>query len=57
MRSRACGKYEVIVVAGGDGTFSDVINAIDTSRTPVAYLPLGSGNAMSMPWDTRVPAK
>jgi diacylglycerol kinase family enzyme len=39
-------KYDVIVVAGGDGTFSDVINAIDTSRTPVAYLPLGSGNAM-----------
>jgi diacylglycerol kinase family enzyme len=39
-------EYEVIVVAGGDGTFSDVINAIDTSRTPVAYLPLGSGNAM-----------
>ena len=39
-------KYEVIVIAGGDGTFSDVINAIDTSRTPVAYLPLGSGNAM-----------
>jgi diacylglycerol kinase (ATP) len=39
-------EYEVIVVAGGDGTFSDVINAIDTSRTPVAYLPLGSGNAL-----------
>ena len=39
-------EYEVIVVAGGDGTFSDVINAIDTSRRPVAYLPLGSGNAM-----------
>jgi diacylglycerol kinase (ATP) len=39
-------EYDVIVVAGGDGTFSDVINAIDTSRTPVAYLPLGSGNAM-----------
>ena len=39
-------KYEVIVVAGGDGTFSDVINAIDTSRKTLAYLPLGSGNAM-----------
>jgi diacylglycerol kinase (ATP) len=39
-------EYDVIVVAGGDGTFSDVINAIDTSRTPVAYLPMGSGNAM-----------
>jgi diacylglycerol kinase (ATP) len=40
------GEYDVIVVAGGDGTFSDIINAIDTSRTPVAYLPLGSGNAL-----------
>jgi diacylglycerol kinase (ATP) len=39
-------KYDVIVVAGGDGTFSDVVNAIDTFRTPVAYLPMGSGNAM-----------
>jgi diacylglycerol kinase (ATP) len=38
--------YDVLVVAGGDGTFSDVINAIDTSKKPVAYLPLGSGNAM-----------
>jgi diacylglycerol kinase family enzyme len=39
-------EYDVIVVAGGDGTFSDVINAIDTTETPVAYLPLGSGNAL-----------
>jgi diacylglycerol kinase (ATP) len=38
--------YDVVVVAGGDGTFSDVINAIDPSKKPVAYLPLGSGNAM-----------
>ncbi len=38
--------YDVVVVAGGDGTFSDVINAIDPSEKPVAYLPLGSGNAM-----------
>ena len=37
---------DVLVAAGGDGTFSDVINAIDTSRTPVAFLPLGTGNAL-----------
>ena len=37
---------DVLVAAGGDGTFSDIINAIDTSRTPVAYLPLGTGNAL-----------
>ena len=39
-------EHDVIVVAGGDGTFSDVINAIDTSQKPVAYLPMGSGNAL-----------
>ncbi|TES90071.1 MAG: hypothetical protein E3J94_05555 [Desulfobacteraceae bacterium] len=37
---------DVLVIAGGDGTFSDIINSIDTTRIPVAYLPLGTGNAM-----------
>jgi diacylglycerol kinase (ATP) len=39
-------RYGVLVAAGGDGTFSEVINAVDTALTPVAYLPLGSGNAL-----------
>ena len=38
--------YDVLVAAGGDGTFSDIINSIDTAQTPIAYLPLGTGNAM-----------
>jgi diacylglycerol kinase (ATP) len=37
---------DVLVAAGGDGTFSSLINAFDTAITPVAYLPLGSGNAL-----------
>ncbi len=37
---------DVLVVAGGDGTLSDIINAIDTIQTPLAFLPLGTGNAM-----------
>jgi diacylglycerol kinase (ATP) len=37
---------DVLVVAGGDGSLSDIINAIDTKERPVAYIPLGSGNAM-----------
>ena len=37
---------DILVAAGGDGTISDIINSIDTTRTPVAYLPLGTGNAM-----------
>ena len=39
-------RCDVLVIAGGDGTLSDIINSIDTTRTPVAYLPLGTGNAM-----------
>ena len=38
--------YDVLVTAGGDGTFSDIINSIDTAHTTIAYLPLGTGNAM-----------
>ena len=37
------GKVDVLVVAGGDGTFSDVLNAVDHS-TVLAFIPLGSGN-------------
>jgi diacylglycerol kinase family enzyme len=39
-------KCDVLVAAGGDGTLSDVINSINTGRTTIAYLPLGSGNSM-----------
>jgi diacylglycerol kinase family enzyme len=38
------GRVDVLVVAGGDGTFSDIINAVD-SDTVLSYLPMGSGNA------------
>jgi diacylglycerol kinase family enzyme len=40
------GKCDVLVAAGGDGTLSDVINSINTARTTIAYLPLGSGNSV-----------
>jgi len=39
-------RCEVLVVAGGDGTLSDIINSIDTSKRPIGFLPLGTGNAM-----------
>jgi len=39
-------RCEVLVVAGGDGTLSDIINSIDTSKTTIGFLPLGTGNAM-----------
>ncbi len=37
---------DVLVVAGGDGTLSDIINAIYPSRLSLAYLPFGTGNAI-----------
>ena len=37
---------DVLVTAGGDGTFSDIINAIDIANTTIAHLPLGTGNAI-----------
>ena len=39
-------RHDVVVVAGGDGTFSDVMNAIADVHPTLAYLPLGSGNAL-----------
>lgn len=37
---------DILVAAGGDGTFSSVINAVDTKETPLAFLPFGTGNAL-----------
>lgn len=39
-------RCDVLVAAGGDGSVSDIINSIKTNQTAIAYLPLGSGNAM-----------
>ena len=39
-------RCDILVIAGGDGTLSDIINAIDTAQKPVAFLPLGTGNAI-----------
>lgn len=43
---RAARLCDVLVAAGGDGTLSIVVNAIDRAITPVSFLPLGTGNAM-----------
>ena len=39
-------RCDLLVVAGGDGTLSDIINSIDTAKIPIGFLPLGTGNAM-----------
>jgi diacylglycerol kinase family enzyme len=41
------GYCDVLVAAGGDGTFSTVMNAVDLSDTALAFLPFGTGNALS----------
>jgi diacylglycerol kinase (ATP) len=43
-------EVEVLIVAGGDGTFSDAINALD-SRTVLSFLPFGSGCALQYALD------
>ncbi len=40
-------KCDVMVVAGGDGTFSLAINTVDVSKTTLAFLPFGTGNALT----------
>ncbi len=40
-------RFDVLVIAGGDGTFSDAINSVSTDETTIAFLPLGTGNAMA----------
>jgi diacylglycerol kinase (ATP) len=46
-------EFDIIVAAGGDGTFSDIINTVDTRAHTIAYLPMGSGNAIR--WALRYP--
>ncbi|MHC4518310.1 MAG: diacylglycerol/lipid kinase family protein [Planctomycetota bacterium] len=38
-------KVDVMIVAGGDGTFSDIVNTVE-SDTVLSYMPLGSGCAL-----------
>ncbi|MDJ0781511.1 MAG: diacylglycerol kinase family protein [Desulfosarcinaceae bacterium] len=40
-------RCDLLVVAGGDGSFSLVINAVDLSTATLAFLPFGTGNALS----------
>jgi diacylglycerol kinase (ATP) len=43
-------RAEVVIVAGGDGSFSDAINALD-GETVFAFLPFGSGCALQYALD------
>ena len=45
----ACGIYDVIVVAGGDGTLNEVINGIaeNENRPKIGYIPTGTCNDLA----------
>ena len=36
--------YDAVIFAGGDGTFNDVLQAAEGSKTPLGYLPTGTVN-------------
>src|SRR3989344_3573041 len=38
--------YESLIIAGGDGSFFDVLNSGINSNVKLGYLPLGTGNAL-----------
>ena len=47
--NEACGVYDVIVVAGGDGTLNEVINGIAEceNRPKIGYIPTGTCNDLA----------
>jgi YegS/Rv2252/BmrU family lipid kinase len=40
-------RYDVLVVAGGDGTVNEAINGLGDVRLPLAILPLGTANVLA----------
>lgn len=47
--SEACGEYDMIVVAGGDGTMNEIINGIaeKENRPQIGYIPTGTTNDLA----------
>jgi diacylglycerol kinase (ATP) len=41
-------KYDLVIVAGGDGTINEVINGIANSRTTLAIIPFGTANVFAL---------
>ena len=47
--AEASRQFDLLIVAGGDGTMADVVNSLDPARRPevaLAYVPFGTGNAL-----------
>jgi YegS/Rv2252/BmrU family lipid kinase len=41
-------KYDLVIVAGGDGTINEAINGIANSRTTLAVIPFGTANVFAL---------
>lgn len=41
-------KYDMVIVAGGDGTVNEVINGISNSKITLAIIPFGSTNVLAL---------
>ncbi len=41
-------QYDLLIVAGGDGTVNEVINGIANSRTTLAIIPFGTSNVLAL---------
>ncbi len=56
MAKKASADFEVIVVAGGDGTLNEAVNGLEGKQCKMALIPEGTGNdfarAMNIPVDT-----
>ena len=40
-------RYDVLVVAGGDGTINEAVNGLRDARLPLAIVPLGTANVLA----------
>jgi len=44
LAEQAVGKFPVVVVVGGDGTFNEVLNGVFGKKISIGLIPVGSGN-------------